>query len=172
MSRCEHKCCFPLMGGLHHSLNDSPGSTEALPFLVWCHVNKPNTPSSMRTRVAGATYLLSPNHPPSRSTSHRRSLNQSRKFSKQRSQLKDINIPAIALSSVKRLTSDFMKDTVVICDGGNHIPTINTEYLQDNFCILSISKGHLWVHDTTNPLLGLCMQLPSSPTLLVFLCLP
>ena len=166
MPQCERKCCFPLVGGLHRSLNDSPGLAATLPFPVWCHVNKSNTPSSMRTRVAGAAYLSSP------STSHRRSLNQSRKFSKQRSQLKDINIPAIALSSVKRLTSDFMKDTVVICDGGNHIPTINTEYLQGNVCILSISKGHLWVHDTTNPLFGLCMQLPLSPTLPVFLRLP
>ena len=166
MSGCERKCRFPLVGGLHRSSNNSPGSTATLPFLVWFHVNKLNTPSSMRTRVAGAAYLSSP------STSHRRSLNQSRKFSKQRSQLKDVKIPAIALSSVKQLTSDFMKDTVVICDGGNHIPTINTEYLQGNVCILSISKGHLWVHDTTNPFLGLRMQLPLSPTLPVFLRLP
>ena len=110
---CERKCHFPLMAGLHRSSNDSPGLTATLPFLVWCHVNKSNTPSSMRTCVAGAAYLLSPNHPPSMSTSHRRSLNQSRKFSKQLSQLKEVKIPAIALSSVKRLTSDFMKETVV-----------------------------------------------------------
>ena len=72
MLQCEHKCYFPLVGGHHRSSNDSPGLTATLPFPVWCHVNKSNTPSLMRTCVAGAAYLSSSNHPPSRSTSHRR----------------------------------------------------------------------------------------------------
>jgi hypothetical protein len=136
----------------------------------WCHVDKSNTPSSARTRVAALAYISKRNDTSKRSTNHHRRLNQNRKSSKQRSQLKDCKMPTIVSPNVKQLNSKFIKSTIVICDGGTHLPTINTEDSAEN-CILSISRGDLWVHDTTNPLLGLRMLLPSvnSP---VFICLP
>lgn len=169
-SRCDRKCRFPSVGGLHRSSHDSSVSTASTTFPIWCHVDKSNSPSSTRTRVAAFAYISKRNDP-NRSTSHRRQLNQSRKFSKQRSILKDVKVPTIAFSNVKRLNSNFIKNTLVICDGGTTLPTINEEHYSANVCILSISMGDLWVHDTMNPLLGLRMLLPSvkSP---IFIRLP
>jgi hypothetical protein len=170
-SRCDRKCRFPSVGGLHCSSNDSSVSTASTTFPIWCHVDKSNSPSSTRTRVAALAYISKQNHP-KRSTSHHRQLNQSRKFSKQRSILKGVNVPTTVCPNVKRLTIDFIKNTLVLCDGGTNLPTINTEqYHAGNVCILSILRGDLWVHDTTNSQFGLHMLLPSvqSP---VFICLP
>jgi hypothetical protein len=88
-SRCDRKCRFPSVGGLHRSSNDSSISTASTTFPIWCHVDKSNSPSSTRTRVA-ALANISKRSNPKRSTSHRRQLNQIRKFSKQRSLLKDV----------------------------------------------------------------------------------
>jgi hypothetical protein len=169
-SRCDRKCRFPSVGGLHRSSHDSSVSTASTKFPIWCHVDKSTSPSSTRTRVAAFAYISKRNHP-KRSTSHRRQLNQSRKFSKQRSILKDIKVPTIAFSNVKRLNSNFIKNTIVISDGGTTLPTIDEGHYSANVCILSISMGDLWVHDTMNPLLGLRM-LPPSVKSPIFIRLP
>ena len=107
-SRCDRKCRFPSVGGLHRSSHDSSVSTASTTFPIWCHVDKSKSPSSTRTHVAAFAYISKRNHP-KRSTSHRRQLNQSRKFSKQRIILKDVKVPTIAFSNVKRLNSIFIK---------------------------------------------------------------
>ena len=160
-SRCDRKCRFPSVGGLHRSSNDSSIRTASTTFPIWCHVDKSKSPSSTRTRVAALAYISKQNHP-KRSTSHRRQLNESKKFCKQRSMLKDVKVPTIAFSNVKQLDSNFIRNTVVICDGGTTHPTINAENYTGNVCILSLSRGDLWVHDTQNPLLGLRMHFLST----------
>ena len=160
-SRCDRKCRFPSVGGLHRSSNDSSIRTASTTFPIWCHVDKSKSPSSTRTRVAALAYISKQNHP-KRSTSHRRQLNESKKFCKQRSMLKDVKVPTIAFSNVKQLDSNFIQNTVIICDGGTTHPTINAENYTGNVCILSLSRGDLWVHDTQNPLLGLRMHFLST----------
>jgi len=166
-SRCVCKCRFPSGGGLHRSSYDSYSDLMQIPD--WCHVYKSKSPSSTRTRIA-ALASTSKIYNTSRSTNHKRTRNQIHKLSKQRIQLKNCKIPTIVSSNIKQLTTEFIKKTIVICDGGTHLPTINNKYIGEHF-ILSISRGDLWVHDTTNPLLGLRMLLPSvnSP---VFIRLP
>ena len=63
-SRCDCKCRFPSMGGIHCSSNDSSVYTASTTFLIWCHVDKSNSPSSTRTRVAALAYISkrSPNN--------------------------------------------------------------------------------------------------------------
>lgn len=171
-SRCERKCRFPaIQGGLHRTLNDTSKSTASLTFPVWCHVDKSNTPSSKRTRVAALAYISNTHDMKKGTTTHRRSLKQRRKLSKQRRFLKKVVIPTNALSHVKRLGSLFIKQNVVICDGGAHTSTIDKEHVQDDICILSVSKGDLWICDTTNPCLGLRILSPceTSP---IFIRLP
>ena len=70
-SRCDRKCRFPSVGGLHRSSHDSSVSTASTTFPIWCHVDKSKSPSSTRTRVATFAYISKWNHP-KRSTSHRR----------------------------------------------------------------------------------------------------
>ena len=171
-SRCVRKCRFPLLGGLHRSSLDSPAATPPIPD--WCFVNKSNSTSSMRTRVAATAFLSKAKEgTPIRSQSHKRVLNHRRKHTKQRRLLKDVHMPSTASGNVKRLSLDFLKKHVVICDGGVLFPTINSSNFNSTASILSISKGDLWVHDTTNSQLGLRMELPnSSPTSPVFIRLP
>jgi len=126
----------------------------------WCHVYKSNSPSPTRTLIAALDSTSKIYNTSKTSTNRKRRRNQIRKLAKQRIQLKDCKIPTIVSSNIKQLTTEFIKKTIVICDGGTHLPTINNKYIGEYF-ILSISRGDLWVHDTTNPLLGLCMLLPS-----------
>ena len=139
-SRCDRKCRFPSAGGLHCSSNDSSVSTALTTFPIWCHVDKSNSPTSTKTRVAALLAYISKRNHPKRSTSHRKQLSQSRKISKQWSILKDVKVPTIAFSNVKRLISNFIKNNLVICDGGTTLPTINEEHYSGNVCILSLSK--------------------------------
>jgi hypothetical protein len=70
-SRCVRKCRFPLLGGLHRSSLDSPAATPPIPD--WCFVNKSNSTSSMRTRVAATAFLSKAKEgTPIRSQSHKR----------------------------------------------------------------------------------------------------
>jgi hypothetical protein len=64
------------------------------------------------------------------------------------------------------------KNTLVICNERIDNSTVKKESYKDkNICVLQISNGDLWIADTTNPTLGLCLILPgnSSP---VFILLP
>jgi hypothetical protein len=89
---------------------------------------------------------------------------------KQDENIKDVTVLKGALS--KRLTSEYITNNVVICDGGQYMSTVKDNlYTNKNIPILRISNLDLWVSDTKNPSLGLRLILPgqSSP---VFIHLP
>ncbi len=75
-------------------------------------------------------------------------------------------------ASSKYLMLKYITNIVVICDGGQNMSTVKDDlYTDKNVHVLQISNLDLWVSDTKNPSLGLCLILPgqSSP---VFIRLP
>ena len=174
-SGCECKCCFQINGGLHRSSREAPLDTESLQILIWCHVNKYKSPCSTQTQVAVVAYLDKRNEFSIHSmkhhrTKHKRYLNAAQKKTKQDENIKDVTVWKGALS--KRLTSKYITNNVVICDGGQFMSTVKDNlYTDKNIHILQISNLDLWVSDTKNPSLGLRLIFPgqSSP---VFIHLP
>jgi hypothetical protein len=87
----------------------------------------------------------------------------------------DENIKDVSVwkgSSSKRLTSKYITNNAVICDGGEYMSTVKDDlYTDENIHVLQISNLDLWVTDTKNPSIGLRLILPgqSCP---VFICLP
>jgi len=102
-SRCVCKYRFPSGGGLYRSSNDS--YTDLMQIPNCCHVEKANTPSLARTRIAALAYTSKINNTSKSSTNCNRRLNQNRKSYKQRIQLKDCKITTIVSSNVKQLTT-------------------------------------------------------------------
>jgi hypothetical protein len=103
-------------------------------------------------------------------TIHKRYLNAARKKTKQDENIKDVTVWKGASS--KRLTLEYITNNVVICDGGQYMSTVKDDlYTDENIHVLQISNLDLWVSDTKNPSLGLCLILPGqlSP---VFIRLP
>ncbi len=103
-------------------------------------------------------------------TIHKRYLNAAQKKTKQDENIKDVTVWKGASS--KRLTSEYITNNVVICDGGQFMSTVKDNlYTNKNIHVLQISNLDLWASDMKNPSLGLHSILPgqSSP---VFICLP
>ncbi len=174
-SGCEGKCCFQINGGLHHSSRETPLDTESLQIPILCYVKKSKSPSSTRTQVAAVAYLDKQNEFKVHSmkhhrTIHKRYLNAAQKKTKQDENTKDVTVWKGASS--KRLTSEYITNNIVICDGGQFMSTVKDDlYTDKNIHILHISSLDLWVSDTKNISLGLHLILPgqSSP---VFIHLP
>jgi hypothetical protein len=108
-SGCEQKCHFQINGGLHCSSGEAPLDTESLQILIWCHVNKSESPSSTRTQVAAVAYLDKQNEFSVHSmkhhrTKHNRYLNADQRKTKLDENIKDISVWKVASS--KRLMSE------------------------------------------------------------------
>jgi hypothetical protein len=103
-------------------------------------------------------------------TIHKRYSNAARKKTKQDENIKDVTVWKGELS--KRLTLIYITNNVVIHDRGQYMSIVKDDtYMDKNIHVLQISNLDLWVSDTKNPSLGLCLILPgqSSP---VFIRLP
>jgi len=152
----------PIVGGTTLTSNPS-----------WCHVNKSNTPSSKRTRVAACAFKEKSLNSASRITKHKRHTNTKRKRYKQVKFLKEVKICNVALSRrVKIMTTDDIRRHIVVCDGGDTIDdAIQPESSSSDVHYLRIRDGDLWIADTVNATLGLRFILPGDTTP-VFLRLP
>ena len=103
-------------------------------------------------------------------TNHKRYLNANRKHKRQVKYLKDIKITNRFIS--RSLTSEYITNNVVICDGGKLTSTVSDKLHTDrNIHVLKISHSDLWVTDTKNHSIGLRLIMPgqSCP---VFIRLP
>jgi hypothetical protein len=100
-------------------------------------------------------------------TKHKRYLNADQKKTKQDENIKDVSIWKGASS--KSLTSEYITNNVVICDGGEYMSTVKDNlYTNENIHMLQISNLDLWVTDRKNPSIGLRLILPgqSCPVLI------
>jgi hypothetical protein len=99
-------------------------------------------------------------------TINKRYLNAAQKKTKQDENTKDVTVWKGASS--KRLTSKYITNNVVICDGGQFMSTVRDNLYTDKNIHVLISNLDLWVSDTNNPSLRLHLILPgqSSPVLI------
>ncbi len=166
-SRCDRKCRFPSMGGLHCSSNDSSIPTALTNFLIWCHVDKSNSPSSSRTHVAALAYISKKKTIPKGQPVTTDSSTNLESFPSSGAYWKMSKCPPLFVPMSNGWPSISSRIRPL-----TNLATINTEqYHGGNVCILSILRGDLWVHDMTNSQFGLCMHLPSVK-FPVFICLP
>jgi hypothetical protein len=163
MNNDESRAITPICGGT---------TTSAL-SPSWCHVNKSNTPSSKRTRVAACSFKEKQLKSVLRTTKHKRDTNTNKKRFKQVKFLKDVKACNVAFSRrVKMMTTDDIKRYIVVCDGGDTIDdAIHQDSSSNNVHLLRIRDGDLWIADTVNASLGLRFILPDE-TSPVFLRLP
>ena len=124
----------PIVGGTTPTSNPS-----------WCHVNKSNTPSSKRTRVAACAFKEKSLNSASRITKHKRHTNTKRKHYKQVKFLKDVKVCNVALSRrVKIMNTDDIRRHIVVCDGGDTIDdAIQPESSSSDVHYLRIRDGDL-----------------------------
>jgi hypothetical protein len=168
-SGCEQRCHFQINRGLHRSSGEAPLDTESLQILVWCHVSKTKSPSSTQTRVPVVAYLDKQNEfsihlMKHHRTKHKRYLYADRKKTKQDGNIKDVSV--LKGASSKHLTSEYITNNVVICDGGEYMSTVKDNlYTDENIHMLQISNLDLWVTDTKNPSVGLRLILPGQSCL-------
>ena len=141
------------------------GTTSAL-IPSWCHVNKSNTPSSKRTRVAAYSFKERLLKSVLRTTKHKRDTNTNEKRFKQVKFIKDVKACNVALSRrVKLMTKDDIKRHIVVCDGGDTVDdAIHPDSSNPNVHLLRIRDGDLWIADTTNATLGLRFVSPGETT--------
>jgi hypothetical protein len=127
----------------------------------WCHVNKSQTPSSKRTRVAASAFKDQSHKLASRTIKHTRCTNADRKRYKQVRFLKEVQVCNIAsTNNVKYLTADNIKHHIVVCDGGDTIDdAIQPDIIRSDVQVLRIRNGDLWVADTGNATLGYVLLL-------------
>ncbi len=115
-------------------------------------MNKSKSPSLSQTQVAAVAYLdkrnkfsvhLMKHH----KTKHKRYLNADQKKTKQDENIKNVSVWKGASS--KCLTSEYITNSVVICDGGEYMSTVKDDlYTNENIHVLQISNLDLWVTDT------------------------
>ncbi len=104
-SGCEWMCRFPNTEGLHPTSGDAPLETGVFAgrsieedavghntHPPWCHVSKPNSLLSRRTRAAANAYKDKPHKSGRRTTKHKRGVNANRKWYKQIKYLKDVHM--------------------------------------------------------------------------------
>ena len=140
-SERERKCRFQNSGELHRSIGEAPLNNDFLQVPAWCHVFKSKSPSSTRTRVAAVAYLknrceyneYSMKH---HRTNHKRYLNSHRKQKRQRKYLKDIKLMNRCICISRSLTSEYITNNVVICDGGNLTSTVSDKLRTDRNIIM------------------------------------
>ena len=117
-SRRGSKCRFPPKGGLHHTSGDASLETH-LEIPNWCHAYKSQSPSSRRTRAAAVEYRIVSQTHQGHSTKHRRCVNENRKRFKQVNYLREIKSRKVVSLNIQCLSTDFIKNNIVVCDGGN-----------------------------------------------------
>ena len=174
-SGCEGLCRFPNTGGLHRTPGDAPLETHSCTRPVFCHVTKSRSSSSRRIQVASVAYRDKTHYSVLKhSTIHRRGLNKDKKQYKQSFYLKDVKMSNImSKREFKCLNVDFIKENVVVCDGGDtYSETIRKITCNSNVHCLRISNGDLWVADTINASIGLRLLLPGGTSTPVFIRLP
>jgi hypothetical protein len=131
-SRRGCKCCFPPMGGLHHMSGDASLETRLeIPNL--CYAYKSQLPSSRRTRDAAAEYRIVSQIHQGHSMNHRRCVIMNRKRFKQRNYLRKVKSRKVASLNIQCLSKDFIKNNIVVCNGGNDhkrvlSPPLNTTW--------------------------------------------
>ena len=153
-SRRGRKCRFPPKGGLHHTSGDASLETH-LEIPNWCHAYKSQSPSSRRTRAAAVEYQIVSQTHRGHSTKHRRCVNENRKRFKQGNYLREIKSRKVASLNIQCLSTDFIKNNIVVCDGGNDHKSVLSPPLNMTWHCLRICNGDLWVADTVNPNIGL-----------------
>ncbi len=152
---------------------DAPLETPTLqnPVSVWCHVHKSNSSSSKQTQVAAVAYKHTLHESVRHSTKHKRSLNANRKCHTQILKLKDVvvGIGPLKLND-KCLSLNYIRNNIVVCDGGD----TDSDAIKHTSGIhpLQIREGDLWVSDTVNASLGLCLIAPGGDKSPVFIRLP
>ncbi len=94
-------------------------------------------------------------------TKHKRYINADQKKTKQDENIKDVSVWKGASS--KRLTSEYIINNVVICDGGEYMSTVKNDlYTNENIHMLQISNLDTWVIETKIPSIGLRLILKRS----------
>ncbi len=117
-SRRGRKCHFPPKGGLHHTSRDASLETH-LEIPNWCYAYKSESPSSRRTRAAAAEYRIVSQIHWGHLTNHRRFVSMNRKRFKQRNYLRKVKSRKIVSLNIQCLSANFIKNNIVVCDGGN-----------------------------------------------------
>jgi hypothetical protein len=113
-------------------------------------VNKSKSPSSTQTRVAAVAYLDKQNEfsvhlMKHHRTKHKSYLNSDQKKTKQDENIKDVSVWKGASS--KCLTSEYITNNVVKCDGGEYMSTVKDDlYTDETIHMLQISyiKSFNW----------------------------
>jgi hypothetical protein len=122
-------------------------------------MNKSYTPSSRRTQVVACAYKNKSHKSTSWMTKHKRCTDANRKLYKHVKYLKDVQVCNVASNrKVQFMTSDSIRKKIVVCDGGD---TADDAIQPNSSCsgiyCLCIRDGNLWVADTINASLGLCL---------------
>ncbi len=117
-SRRGCKCRFPPKGGLHHTSGDASLETR-LEIPNWCYAYKSQSPSSRRTCAAAAEYRIVSQIHWGHSKNHRRCVSVNRKRFKQRNYLHKVKSRKVASLNIQCLSTDFIKNNIVVCNGGN-----------------------------------------------------
>jgi hypothetical protein len=153
-SRRGHKCCFPPKGGLHYTSGDASLEMH-LEIPNWCYAYKSQLPLSRRTRAAAAEYRIVSQIHWGHSTNHRRCVSVNRKRFKQRNYLCKVKSRKVASLNIQCLLTDFIKNNIVVCNGGNDHKRVLSPALNTTWHCLQICNSDLWVADTVNPNIGL-----------------
>ncbi len=117
-SRRGCKCRFPPKGGLHHTSGDASLEMH-LKIPNWCYAYKSQSPSSRRTRAAAAEYRIVSQIHRGHSTNHMRCISMNCKRFKQRNYLRKVKSRKVASLNIQCLLIDFIKNNIVVCNGGN-----------------------------------------------------
>ncbi len=141
-SRCGRKCCFPPKGGLHHTSGDASLEMR-LEIPNWCYAYKSQSLSSRRTCAAAAEYQIVSQIHRGHSTNHRRCVSVNRKRFKQRNYLRKVKSRKVASLNIQCLSTDFIKNNIVVCDGGNDHKHVLSPPLNTTWHCLRICNGNL-----------------------------
>ncbi len=153
-SRHGRKCCFPPKGGLHHTSGDASLETR-LEIPNWCYAYKSQSPSYRRTCAAAAEYRIVSQIHWGHSTNHRRCVSMNRKRFKQHNYLREVKSRKVVPLNIQCLSTDFIKNNIVVCNGGNDHKRVLSPPLNTTWHCLWICNGDLWVADTVNLNIGL-----------------
>jgi hypothetical protein len=165
-SRHGRKCRFPPKGGLHHTSRDASLQMR-LEIPNWCYAYKSQLPSSRRTCAAAAEYRFVSQIHQGHSTNHRRCVSVNCKRFKQRNYLRKVKSRKVVSLNIQCLLTDFIKNNIVVCEGGNDHKRVLSPPLNTTWHCLRISNGNLCVADTVNPNIGLWYSRHNGSTIFV-----